>query len=143
MWDTSRSAGGTWAIPAALGVGQLRKGPYATGERDGQVGVFWGGASRSLWSATYTGQAGWSPAAQTGAGMSGEPAVVASPAGTESAFWKGRGARLWRTTSAGGGGGWNPAAPLPLGKIGGGVFVAGQKNGVVDVFWRGPADHHL
>jgi hypothetical protein len=75
--------------------------------------------------------------------MSGEPAVVASPADTESAFWKGRGAKLWRTTSAGGGGGWNPAAPLPLGKIGGGVFVAGQKNGVVDVFWRGPADHHL
>lgn len=143
MWYTSRSPGGAWSAPARLSLGRLRTGPHATGQRGGQVGVFWGGRSRgSVWRASYTGRGGWSAASRASTGMSGEPVVVASSGSTESAFWKGRGAKLWRATSRGGAS-WDAATALPLGTIGGGLFAAGQSNGVVDVFWRGPAGHHL
>jgi hypothetical protein len=142
MWFVSRGTGGAWSAPSRLNMGRLRTGPRATGQGGGQVGVFWGGRSRgSVRRATYTG-GGWSGASRAGTGMSGEPVVVASASRTESAFWKGRGAKLWRATSRGGAS-WDAAAPLPLGKVGGGLFAAGQSNGVVDVFWRGPAGHHL
>ena len=143
LWFRSQPAGGTWSAPAALSMGQLGTGPEATGQRGGQVGVFWGGpALGSVWGATYTRQGGWSAATQAGDGMSGEPVVVASSAGTENGFWKGPGGKLWHTTSQGGSG-WGAATALPLGKIGSEIFAAGEGNGVVDVFWRGSADNHL
>jgi hypothetical protein len=142
LWYIAQPAGQAWSVQAALQTGQLRTGPHATGQRGGQVGVFWGGSGRSVWRVTYTGQDGWSTASRAGAGMSGEPAVVASSGSTENAFWKGRGAQLWQATSQGGAS-WDGAAPLPLGRIGGGVFAAGQSHGVVDVFWRGSGDGSL
>jgi hypothetical protein len=142
LWYTSHGPGAAWAAPARLNMGRLRAGPQATGQGGGQLSVFWGGRSRSIWHAGYTGQGGWTGAARAGGGMSGAPAVVASSGSTQTAFWKGRGAKLWRAASQGGAS-WDAAAPLPLGTIGGGVFAAGQPNGVVDVFWRGAADHNL
>jgi hypothetical protein len=143
LWYTSHGPGAAWAAPARLNTGRLRAGPQATGQGGGQVSVFWGGRSRgSIWHASYSAPGGWTSASRAGGGMSGAPAVVASSASTQTAFWKGRGAQLWRAASQGGAS-WDAATPLPLGTIGGGVFAAGQPNGVVDVFWRGAADHHL
>ena len=72
--------------------------------------------------------------------MAGQLNVMGSTPSTESAFWKGRGGKLWRSISQGAG--WGPAAAMPLGAIGTKLAAVGQSNGVVDVFWRGP-NHHL
>jgi len=72
--------------------------------------------------------------------MDGQLIVVGSTPSTESAFWKGTGGLLWRSTSQGAA--WGPAAAMPLGAIGTKLAAVGQSNGVVDVFWRG-SDHQL
>lgn len=72
-------------------------------------------------------------------------------------FWKGADGRLWHTSGLRGhpwkapaalsvgalGTGWHAPSTVPVGKVGGHVFAAGQRNGVVDVFWRGVRDPHL
>lgn len=103
--------------------------------------MFWGGATPgTVWRGTYGSNTGWGTPQRAGSGMDGQLIVVGSTPSTESAFWKGRGGLLWRSTSQGAG--WGPAAAMPLGAIGTKLAAVGQSNGVVDVFWRG-SDHQL
>jgi hypothetical protein len=121
-------------------MGQIGAAPHATAQHNGEIDVFWGGAAQgSVWHGTYTPAGGWGTRQQAGGGMAGQLTVVGSTPSTESAFWKGPGARLWRSTSQGSG--WGPAAAMPLGVIGTKLAAVGQSNGVVDVFWRGSNRH--
>jgi hypothetical protein len=141
LWSMSRTAKHTWHAPAALGMGQIGAAPHATAQRSGEIDVFWGGAAPgSVWRGSYTPAGGWGTPQRAGGGMDGQLTVVGSTPSTESAFWKGRGGKLWRSISQGTG--WGPAAAMPLGAIGTKLAAVGQSNGVIDVFWRG-AGHHL
>lgn len=141
LWHMSRTARHTWRTPSALAMGQIGAAPHATAQHNGEIDVFWGGATPgSVWRGTYTPGSGWGSPQRAGGGMAGQLIVVGSTPSTESAFWKGRGGKLWRSTSQGAG--WGPAAAMPLGAIGTKLAAVGQSNGVVDVFWRG-ANHHL
>ena len=141
LWHMSRTARHTWRTPSALVMGQIGAAPHATAQHNGEIDVFWGGAAPgSVWHGSYTPGSGWVGPQRAGGGMAGQLTVVGSTPSTESAFWKGRGGRLWRSTSQGAG--WGPAAAMPLGAIGTKLAAVGQSNGVVDVFWRG-ANHHL
>ena len=136
LWHMSRSRSHSWRAPSALGMGQIGAAPHATAQHNGEIDVFWGGATPgSVWRGTYSSNAGWGTPERTGSGMDGQLTVVGSTPSTESAFWKGRGGKLWRSTSEGAG--WGPAAAMPLGAIGTKLAAVGQSNGVVDVFWRG------
>lgn len=140
LWDMSRGSHRPWSAPAALAMGQIGAAPHATAQHNGEIDVFWGGAAQgSVWHGTYTPAGGWGTRQQAGGGMAGQLTVVGSTPSTESAFWKGPGARLWRSTSQGSG--WGPAAAMPLGAIGTKLAAVGQSNGVVDVFWRGSNRH--
>jgi hypothetical protein len=143
LWYISHGSSGTWQPAAALPMGLLGTGPYATGQRGGQINVLWGGTGRgSIWHATYTPSGGWSRQTMIALGMHGLPALVASSAGTADAFWKGRRAGLWHATGRGNGG-WGGPAVLSMGRIGGGLFAAGRPSGTIDVFWRGTGSPHL
>ena len=54
-------------------------------------------------------------------------------------FWKGTNGKLWWSASQGRG--WQKAAPLGMGVLGGAPFAAGQPSGVIDVFWKGAGTH--
>lgn len=143
LWHTSRRQGHHWRMPTALRTGHPGTGPRATGQINTEIQVFWGGRSHSgVWHAAYTRWAGWTHASHISGGLAGKPFGVATAPGSESAFWVGTGHRLWHAASSRGTG-WNRASPLPLGKTGGGVFAAGQPNGMIDVFWRGLGNRHL
>ncbi len=141
LWHTS-SSGQSWRAPAALAMGQLGTGPHATGEKGGQVDVFWGGTARgSIWHTSYA-HGSWARQSMIALGRHSVPALVASSAGTTRAFWKGQQDALWNATGHGGLS-WGPAAGLSMGKIGGGVFAAGRTDGVIDVFWQKTGSSHL
>jgi hypothetical protein len=141
LWDMTRGLRRSWSAPAALSMGQIGGAPHATAQHSGEIDVFWAGATPStVWHGTYSPGSGWGRPQRAGSGMDGQLTVVGSTPSTESAFWKGRGGKLWRSTSQGAG--WGPAAAMPLGAIGTKLAAVGQSNGVVDVFWRGP-DHQL
>jgi Rv2525c-like, glycoside hydrolase-like domain len=141
LWDMSRGAHRRWSAPAVVAMGQIGAAPHATAQHSGEIDVFWGGATPgSVWHGTYTPGSGWGSPQRAGDGMDGQLIVVGSTPSTESAFWKGPGGLLWRSTSQGTG--WGPATAMPLGAIGTRLAAVGQSNGVVDVFWRG-SDQHL
>jgi Rv2525c-like, glycoside hydrolase-like domain len=143
LWHISRGSMASWRHPAPLPMGQLGSGPYASGQRAGQIDVVWGGTGRgSIWHATYSPAGGWSRQSMLALGRRGIPALVASSGGTADAFWKGRKAELWHATSHAGSG-WGGPAILGMGKIGGGVFAAGRASGMIDVFWKGSGSPHL
>ncbi|HEV3067769.1 MAG TPA: glycoside hydrolase domain-containing protein [Streptosporangiaceae bacterium] len=140
LWHISRSLRHSWRAPSALPMGQIGAAPHATAQHNGEIDVFWGGATAgSVWRGTYAPNTGWGNPQRAGGGMAGQLIVVGSTPSTESAFWKGSGGLLWRSTSQGA---WGPAAAMPLGTIGTKLAAVGQSNGVVDVFWRG-SNHHL
>lgn len=141
LWHTSGLPGHPWKAPAALSVGALGTGPRATGQSNGEIQVFWGGVSgTSIWHAAYTRAGGWSRPSRIGYGS--ESYLVATAPDTESAFWTGSDHKLRHAMSQQGTG-WHAPSTVPVGKVGGHVFAAGQRNGVVDVFWRGVRDPHL
>ena len=141
LWHMSRSLSHSWRAPSALAMGQIGAAPHATAQHNGEIDVFWGGATPgTVWRGRHSPNGGWGAPQRAGSGMAGQLIVVGSTPSTESAFWKGRGGLLWRSTSQGAG--WGPAAAMPLGAIGTKLAAVGQSNGVVDVFWRG-AGHHL
>jgi hypothetical protein len=140
LWHMSRSLRHSWRAPSALSMGQIGAAPHATAQHNGEIDVFWGGATPgSVWRGTYSSNSGWGTPQRAGGGMAGQLIVVGSTSSTESAFWKGSGGLLWRSTSQGA---WGPAAAMPLGAIGTKLAAVGQSNGVVDVFWRG-SNHHV
>jgi hypothetical protein len=141
LWRTSLRAS-TWTAPAAVADVQLRTWPRAAGLRDGEIDVFWGGVSHQVWRLTRTRSRGWSAPARVGSDLVGTPFVVSSSAGTNSVFWRGRDGFLWRASSHRTTG-WADSAPLSLGSVGCDLFAVGQPSGVLDLFWRGPADGHL
>jgi hypothetical protein len=141
LWHMSRRLSHSWRTPSALAMGQIGAAPHATAQHSGEIDVFWGGATPgTVWRGTYSSNTGWGTPQRAGNGMDGQLIVVGSTPSTESAFWKGLGGKLWRSTSHGAG--WGPAAAMPLGTIGTKLAAVGQSNGVVDVFWRG-ANHQL
>jgi hypothetical protein len=141
LWDMSRGSHRSRSTPAAVAMGQIGAAPRATAQHSGEIDVFWGGAAPgSVWHGTYTPGSRWGSPQRAGGGMGGQLIVVGSAPSTESAFWKGQGGLLWRSTSQGAG--WGPATAMPLGAIGTKLAAVGQSNGVVDVFWWG-SNHHL
>lgn len=141
LWQMSRGRGQPWNTPSPLAMGQIGAAPHATAQHNGEIDVFWGGATPgSVWHGTYSAGTGWGSPQRAGGGMAGQLNVVGSTPSTESAFWKGRGSKLWRSISQGAG--WGLASAMPLGAIGTKLAAVGQSNGVVDVFWRG-SNHHL
>jgi hypothetical protein len=141
LWHMSRRADHSWRRPAALAMGPIGSAPHATGQHTGEINVFWGGATPgSIWHGVFTWGSRWGTPQHAGSGRYGQLLVIGSAPSTESAFWQGRGGKLIRSTSQGGG--WGAAVPMPLGRIGSKLAAVGQSNGVVDVFWKGPG-HHL
>jgi hypothetical protein len=141
LWGTSLRAS-TWAAPAAVADVRLRTWPRAAGLRDGEIDVFWGGVAHQVWRLTRTRSGGWSAPARSGGDLVGTPFVVSSSAATNSVFWRGRDGILWRASSQRNSR-WADASPLSLGGVGCDLFAVGQPSGVLDLFWRGPADGQL
>src|SRR5262249_48967089 len=59
-WTHFQQAGAAWSAPSLLGLGTLGSRPWATGEPDGTMDVFWrGSADDNLWLASYVPGRGW------------------------------------------------------------------------------------
>jgi Domain of unknown function (DUF1906) len=143
LWHTSHQPGQAWRVPATVPVGRVGSAPRTTGQHSGEVDVFWASASRAtVRHAAFTWGAGWGSPTHFGAGVTGSPVMVSAAASTERAFWRGSDGRLWQAVSRGDAE-WHGTGPASVGHVGGGLFAVGQGNGVIDVFWRGSASHHL
>ena len=143
LWFAFHRLGHGWTLPSVLAMGQLGSGPHATGQSTGVIDVFWRGTDRAIaWHAKFTWAHGWSGPMRLGDGMAGPPFLVASSTDTESALWKGAGGRLFYAANQHNAG-WRGAVLVPVGRIGGNVFAAGQSSGIIDAFWTGPAGSGL
>ena len=139
LWYVFHRPGRAWVTPSTLAMGQLGSGPHAAGQGSGAIDVFWRGTDRAVaWHARFTWAHGWSAPARIGGGLAGPPFLVASAADSTSALWKGRGGRLFYAADQHGAG-WQGAAALPVGRVRGTVFAAGQDSGIIDAFWTTPA----
>ena len=55
LWQMSRSLRHSWSAPSALAMGQIGAAPHATAQHNGEIDVFWGGATPgSVWHGTYS-----------------------------------------------------------------------------------------
>jgi hypothetical protein len=135
-----RGSGRSWGKPADQGMGKLGSAPAVTGLASGLVNVFWAASSHNgVWHITYTPGSGWSKATELSGGLSAGPVAVGVPGRGAAVFWKGTDGKLWWSASQGSG--WQRAAPLGMGMLGGAPFAAGQPSGVIDVFWKGASSN--
>lgn len=144
LWHTLRGAGRWWRRPADLGKGPLWGPPRASAQTNGEIDVFWRGPrGHTMWRTKYTHRNGWTARLRIATGVAGNPFLVASSPGAVSAFWKGAHGDLWYASNDKGAG-WRHAVRLAtMGSPGKPLFASGERNGRVDVFWRGSADPHL
>jgi Rv2525c-like, glycoside hydrolase-like domain len=139
LWYDFHRLGRSWVTPSRLAMGRLGSGPHAAGQGSGAIDVFWRGTNRAVaWHARLTWGHGWSKPMRIAGGLAGPPFLVASSPGSTSALWKGSGGRLFYTANQHGAG-WHSPAALPVGRVRGTVFAAGQDSGIIDAFWTTPA----
>jgi len=125
----------------ALAGGSPQASPAAA-QPTGAVDAFFRGADGRLWRASYTPAAGWRPPAGMGGSLATRPSAVTSVPGTGAVFAQGTDGRLWEAVTQPGQG-WSALRPLNMGRLGSRPAAVAQAGGVIDVFWRGRADHHL
>lgn len=126
--------GTSWSAPINLGMGKLGGQPYAVGQSNGTINVFWRGVENQLWSASNVG--GWHLESHEGS-LASDPSPVQSSPGLLDVFWKGTDGSLWHRWYVPGEKKWYGPQSLGMGPLGGGPRATAQSNGVVDVFWRG------
>lgn len=125
----------------ALAGGSPQASPAAA-QPTGAVDAFFRGADGRLWRASFRPRTGWRPLAGLGGALVTRPSAVTSGPGTAAVFAKGTDGRLWEAVSQPGHG-WSALRPLGMGRLGSRPAAVAQADGVIDVFWRGSADHHL
>jgi hypothetical protein len=114
----------------------------AAAQPTGAVDAFFRGADGRLWRASFTPSTGWRHPAGMGGSLASRPSAVTSVPGTGAVFAKGTDGRLWEAVTQPGHG-WSALRPLNMGRLGSRPAAVAQADGVIDVFWRGSADHHL
>ncbi len=125
----------------SLSGGSAQASP-AVAQPTGAVSVFFRGVGGQLWRDSFTPGAGWQHPASMGGSLATRPSAVTSVPGTVAVFAKGTDGRLWEAVSQPGHG-WPALRPLHMGRLGSRPAAVAQADGVIDVFWRGSADHHL
>jgi hypothetical protein len=125
----------------ALAGGSAQASP-AVAQPTGAVNAFFRGADGQLWRDSFTPGAGWQRPVSMGGSLATRPSAVTSVPGTVAVLAKGTDGRLWAAVSQPGHG-WSALRPLRLGRLGSRPAAVAQADGVIDVFWRGSADHHL
>ena len=125
----------------ALAGGSAQASP-AVAQPTGAVSAFFRGVGGQLWRDSFTPGAGWQHPASMGGSLATRPSAVTSVPGTVAVFAKGTDGRLWAAVSQPGHG-WPALRPLHMGRLGSRPAAVAQADGVIDVFWRGSADHHL
>ncbi len=125
----------------AMAGGSAQASP-ATAQATGAVDAFFRGANGQLWHDSFTPGAGWQSPVSMGGSLATQPSAVTSMPGTVAVFARGTDGRLWAAVSRPGQG-WSALRPLRMGQLGSRPAAVAQADGVIDVFWRGPADHHL
>ena len=128
--------GTSWSSIQNLGMGVLGADPYAVGQSNGTIDVFWRGGDNHLWHAYYTGST-WSGAQNMGGSMASDPSPVQTTPGLIDVFWKGSDAALWHSWYTPETGFWHGPESRGMGPLGRGPRAVGQSNGTVDVFWKG------
>ena len=109
---------------------------------DGATMVFYFRRGRALWLDRYAPGRGWTSPASAGVRAWSAPSVVWTGS-VVAVFYKGRAGRLG-VLSYQENGRLAGRGVLPMmGELGSGPSAVSQPGGVIDVFWRGSADHHL
>jgi Domain of unknown function (DUF1906) len=133
--EASYQPGLRWSRLKRLPEGEIGSRPVAVAQSDGEIDVFWRGASDThLWHAEYRPGSGWAGPQDLGGQLASVPAPAVSGHGVLSVFWKGTDGHLWEIRRNPGSS-WSRAASLGMGRLGGAPSATGLGNGQIDVFW--------
>jgi hypothetical protein len=74
LWHAYNNGGRGWSAPVSLGMGTLGSMPFATGQPNGTIDVFWRGSGNDhLWHAYYHPGHGWAGAQNLGGDLAPIP----------------------------------------------------------------------